>query len=151
MTRKIFILLFSFVFIQNLLAQNAKSEFYPEGSGTLYGREKISSIAFATQNSVDTFFKVLTKRFGSPIDDGNFIIYKSLDKEWADKQIIIRISRSIQIDLDSSQSNIVFIFAETKKRTDLLKPTTSSYRKIMNYFFALYNKLIKNGKADTFD
>lgn len=97
------------------------------------------------------FFDALHKRFSTLKSDDEFLQFSGYNKNWSKSKIIIRISSSIDINLDSSKTNTVFIFVETTNKYDLLKPTRTSYKKIVKYFFVLFNKTIKNGKLEDFN
>src|SRR4029079_17748986 len=85
-----------------LYAQVQKSEFYPEATGTIGARTKVNALGFRTSNTTDIFYKTLSKRFGKPKNDGYFLLYTCYNKNWSKGQIIIRIEKSIDINLDSS-------------------------------------------------
>lgn len=139
------------LFGQNNFAQGSNSEFYSEANGTIGDRIKVNAVGFRTKNSIVPFYEMVQKRFGVPKSDGQFFLYGGYNKKWTKSKILLRVSSSIEIGLDSSKSNTIFIFAETKNKIDLLKPGTSSYKKIKAYFLFLFNKIIKNGEPDNFN
>ena len=140
-------LLLIIIHSQFCFCQSFKNEFYPNANGTIYNR-KVNALSFITKEPIDTFLHSLTKRFGSPIHDGNLYIFKGYNKYWTREQVIIRIEPSTLIGLDSGRYNDVFIFVETKKRLDLLNKKRSSYKKIEKYFLELYIQTVKTLKAD---
>lgn len=152
MKNKIILILFlSCIFGQILLAQDSTSKFYPEANGTIGNRTHVNAVCFRTQNLTEPFFEALSKRFLTVKNDGEFLQYSGHNKNWSKSKIIIRVSSSIDIDLDSSKTNTVFIFVETINKYDLLKPQRSSYKKVAEYFLALFNQTIKDGKSDDFN
>ena len=152
MTKKYILVLFLFFILgRPLFAQDTTSEFYPKANGTIGNRAHVNAVSFRTQNVTAPFFKVLHKRFTTLKKDGEFLQFSGYNKNWSKSKIIIRISSSVDINLDNSKTNTVFIFVETTNKYDLLTPQRRSYKKIMKYFLALFNKTIKNGKLDKFD
>ena len=152
MTKKYSLIFFLFlIFGQSLFAQDSTSKFYPEANGTIGNRIHINAVSFRTQNVTTPFYKALRKRFLTLKNDGEFLQFSGYQKSWSKRKIIIRISSSIDIDLDSSKTNTVFIFVETTNKYDLLKPQRSSYKRIVKYFLTIYNRTIKNGKLDSFN
>ncbi|WP_460552898.1 hypothetical protein [Ferruginibacter profundus] len=152
MTIKRILTLFLFCILGQLLfAQDSTSKFYPEANGTIGNRTHVNALSFRTQNVTTPFFDALHKRFSTPKSDGEFLQFNGHNKNWSKNKIIIRTSSSIDINLDRSKTNTIFIFVETTNKYDLLKPTRTSYKKIVKYFWVLFNKTIKNGKSDNFD
>lgn len=130
--------------------QSDNSKFYPDGYGKLYARKNIFAVSIDTKNTTDLFYNELTRRFGSPIIAGEFIIYKCVNKKWADRKVVIRISKGIQTNLDGSSSNILFIFVETTNHIDLLNPKLKSSNKIKTYFNTLFQNKIVPAPLDSF-
>ena len=136
---------------QLLFAQDSTSEFYPKANGTIGNRTHVNALSFRTQNVTTPFFDTLHKRFSTLKNDGEFLQFSGHNRNWSKSKIIVRSSSSIDINLDSSKTNTVFIFVETINKYDLLKPQRTSYKKIEKYFLTLFNKTIKNGNLDDFN
>jgi hypothetical protein len=146
----IFVLLLSCIGWQKIMAQDSTSTFYPEANGTIGKRTHVNAVSFSTQNTTAPFLEVLRKKFRVLKNDGEFLRFSGYNKNWSKDKLIIRVSSLVQINLDKSKTNAVFIFVETVNGYDLLQPQRSSCKKIIQYFSGLFTETIKNGKPDDF-
>jgi hypothetical protein len=144
-----FILLVSISFCTGCISQTGKSSFYPEGYGRLLSREHVNFLSINTENTVDSFFNTLKQKLDSPKFSDGYIVFYCTKPQWSKEKVVIRIQQALQTDLDKKTSNTLFIFAETKREKDLLKPKTKSYRQIKDFFKSLYDKTIVNAPVDS--
>ena len=146
------VIAFSFILCflsQNIVAQSP-STFFPEASGTIGEREKVSAIGFITPNKIDVFFNRLQQELNEPQLEEQFYTYRFRNKDWCDKEIIARLQSYTLINLDGSNEYSIFIFVEDKDGVDLLIPSTDSYKLITKYFEDLFNQVVKNGTPESF-
>ena len=149
--RRLTLFILALILSVNLIAQEQKSTFYSEADGTIGNRTHVNAVSFGTTNTTTVFYKTLRKRFGKPRNDGYFQVYTAYNRNWSKSKIVIRIQPSIDKNLDGSMTNTVFIYVETIKKIDLLRPQSSSRNKIVNYFRRMFKSTIEYQPADKFN